>query len=102
MATQTAAEPFLTVEQVETSDWCAGCLPTGPEGDEQIAKWIDEASDLIATVTAMRVAGQMDVIARPCRTGMLCDCICYCCHLDSIPLGDQKPTVTQVKINGEV
>lgn len=90
-----AGEPFTTVEAVRAECSCA----VGAT-DEQIQSWIDEASDIIAVITGMTVYGRMQVVARPCRFGVRCGCAC--CGLDSIPLGDPKPTIDEILINGDV
>lgn len=96
MATNLACDPFMTVEEFEALDSCADCL-VGVT-DEQLAAWIDEASDLIAILSGMRVYGRCSLVARPCRKGLRCGC--DCCHLDAIPLGDMKPTIDEVLIDG--
>lgn len=87
----------MTPEEVENSGACSDCLAGAT--DEEIEAWIDQASDIIAIVTGMRVAGECSLVARPCRDGARC--FCDCCHLDAIPLGDPKPTIDSVWIDGE-
>jgi hypothetical protein len=55
---------------------------------------------MIAILSGMRIFGDAHLVARPCRTGSYCKC--DCCGLDAIPLGDPKPTVTEVNIDGAV
>jgi hypothetical protein len=98
MATQIASESFVTVAEVRADDECA-CVTDATPSDAIIQSYIDAASDLIAITTGMRIAGQQNVIARPCRTW--CDYVCCpCCGLDVIPLTDEAVTVTAVKIDG--
>ena len=96
MTTYLAYEPFMTLAEVQDSGACEECLAEAT--DAQISAWIDEASDLIAILSGMRVANRFSLVARPCRVGGYCRC--DCCHLDAIPLGDPKPTVDSVWING--
>jgi hypothetical protein len=98
MTTQLAADGFMTVDEIRDSGACPECLDSA--SDEQILAWDEEASDLVAIVTGMKVAGRFSLVARPCREGGRCRC--DCCHLDSIPLGDLKPTIDEVLIDGEV
>lgn len=99
MTRRSAAEAFLTVEQVRESPNC-GCITDTTPDDETIEGYVDAASDVIAISTGMRIRGRQTLIARPCRDA--CVDMCPCCGLDVIPLGDEQPVVTQVKIDGEV
>jgi hypothetical protein len=95
-----AHEAFLVVEQVREHE-CACITPDDPP-DATIQDWIDQASDLITVVSGYSVAGRRNLILRPCRTSWSgCECACGC-DLDAIPLGDQTPVVTEVKIDGDV
>ena len=99
MALQLAAQPFMTVEDFLAEASCAECF-VGDEAEEEVEALIEQASDIIANLTGMRVAGQFSVVARPCREGLLCDCLCTCCRLDAVPLGDSKPTIEAVFVDG--
>lgn len=97
-----ASEMMATVDQVRADTTCGCVTDTTPDSDV-IVEYIHAASDMIATVTGLRVAGRQAVVARPTR--MHCDewmseCSCGC-GLDVIPLSDERPNVTQVKIDGE-
>ena len=94
-----ANEMFVTVDEVRADDTCACVTATTPDSDV-LVEYIHAASDMLATVTGMRVAGRQAVIARPtrmCNYGEMC---CPCCGLDVIPISDERPNVTQVKIDG--
>lgn len=99
MTLRVASEAFLTEEQVRDAPNC-GCITDDTPTSAVVLGYIDAASDMIAIVTGLRIAGRQTVIARPCRTGDVYRC--GCCDLDVIPLGDERPAVTQVKIDGEV
>ncbi len=92
-----ASQSLVTIEQVRAADNC-GCVTDDYPTDEVLQRIIDQASDNLSVVTGGALSGRQNVIARPCRTGMECSCVC--CDLDAIPLGDERPVVTAVKING--
>lgn len=93
-----ASERFVTVDQVRADDNCGCVTATTPDSDT-LVDYIDAASDMIALATGLRVAGQQQVIARPCRKWHTCE-PCSCCGLDVIPLGPDRIKVNQVKIDG--
>lgn len=74
-----------------------GCITEDEPENDVLTAYIQAASDAIARVSGIR--GRRTVVARPCR---LDACWCDCCQLDAIPLGDQSPTVSEVKIDGTV
>lgn len=92
-----SSESLITIEDVRAADNC-GCVTDDYPTDEALQAMIDAASDHISIVTGGAISGRQNVIARPCRTGYECSCVC--CELDAIPLGDLRPVVTAVKING--
>lgn len=97
MTLRVASEAFVDIAAVRADENCGCVTPTTPT-DAAIQSVIDSASDDIATVTGMRIAGRQSVIARPCRSADWCEC--PCCGLDAIPLGDERPTVTKVIVDG--
>jgi hypothetical protein len=105
MTLNVASEQFLTVDEVKDSNACDACIDEATD-DAEISGWVDQASDIIAILTGMRVHGRRQLLARPCRSGGSYHhsdfSYCDCCHLDSIPLGDQKPTIDEVRIDGEI
>lgn len=98
MALRTANAQLVTVAQVRAAD-CA-CITADTPDDDTINGYIDAASDAVAMVTGGLISGRRTVKARPCRTtvGLWCEC----CGVDAIPLGDNEPEVTEVKIDGDV
>jgi hypothetical protein len=100
MVLRVAHEQFVTKAAVRAADSC-GCVTPSDPPDAELDLIIDAASDAIARVTGMRVAGRRQWLARPCRSEYGQDC-CSCCGLDAIPLGDNDPVVDQVKIDGAV
>lgn len=96
MTLHLAFERFMTVDEVNASGACPECIDEAD--DTQLGEWLDQASDLIAMLSGMKIYGQADLVARPCRFGH--HCYCDCCHLDSIPFGDPKPIITEVLIDG--
>lgn len=97
MTLRVASEALVTVARVRAADNCGCVTPTVPS-DAELQAIIDSVSDDIAIVTGGVISGRQAVIARPCRTADWCSCVC--CDLDAIPLGDERPEVTEVKIDG--
>lgn len=102
MALTAAAEQFVTPEQVRdpSINNCA-CITTDTPSDDELDLMIDEASDMHAIVSGFVIAGQRQLIARPCKE-YGSDWCCPCCGMDAIPLGDRNPTVDEIKINGDI
>ncbi len=98
MTLRVASEGFVTLATVRADDRCSCITDTEPD-DAELQTIIDSVSDDIAVVTGLRIAGRQNVIARPCRDFDVASC-CPCCGLDSIPLGDERPEVTKVIIDG--
>lgn len=100
MTLRAASQAILTIEEVRADTQC-GCVTDTTPDDDTITSYIHIASDVVAITTGMRIAGRQTLVARPqrCATEIV---YCNCCGLDVIPLGDEDPTVTQVKIDGEV
>lgn len=99
MTRRIANEAFMTEAQARASD-CA-CIKADYPSSAILEAAIDQASDIIAAVSGMRIAGRQDVIARPERIDNY-DCSPGYAGCDWIPLGDERPTVTRVKIDGAV
>lgn len=99
MALRAASELILSIAEVRADTQC-GCITDSTPVDAVVTTYIETASDVIAIATGMRIAGRQSLVARPCRDA--CVDYCACCGLDVIPLGDERPVVTQVKIDGEV
>lgn len=100
MTLRAASEAFTDIAAVRAAENCACVTDTTPD-DTTVQSYIDQASDVIAIATDMRIAGRQTVKARPCRIEDTC-VPCSCCGLDAIPLGDARPSVTEVKIDGDV
>jgi len=114
MTLRAASQMVLSVADVRADPNCGCITPTTPS-DATITEYIEMASDVIAIVTGMRVAGRQTLIARPYRG---CDYeideyyghgdrylqqnYCACCGLDVIPLGDEQPVISEIKIDGVV
>lgn len=98
MTLRVADEAFVTLAQVRADDTNCPCVTPLYPSDADLQEIIDSVSDDLATVIGMRITGRQDVIARPCRLDDWCSCAC--CDRDAIPLGDERPVVTEVKING--
>lgn len=96
MTLRIAAQQLVTLAQVRAAENCA-CVTDASPDDDELGLMIDGASDAIATITGSRVAGRRQLVARPCRADWY---LCPCCGLDGIPLGDDNPTVDEVKIDG--
>lgn len=99
MALRVASEAFTDITTVRADPHCACVTDTTPD-DDTVQSYIDAASDMITIVTGY-ISGRQTVRARPCRRDDWCE-PCSCCGLDAIPLGDLRPTVTQVKVSGVV
>lgn len=99
MVLRVAHEQFVDLDEVRAADNCPCVTPNDPD-DTLLGEMIDAGSDAIAQVTGMRVAGRRQLVARPCRTEG--GCMCECCGLDAIPLGDMNPVVDEIKIDGTV
>jgi hypothetical protein len=97
VATTAAAEAFVTIEQVRESD--CPCINEDTPTDPELTLMIDEASDMIAIASGFVVAGRRALIARPEMCGEWGGG-CPCHGFDVIPLGDNNPTVTSIKIDG--
>lgn len=95
-----ASEAILTIQQVRDDARCA-CVTADDPADGVLQAIIDQVTDDLATVSGGAINGRRSVVARPCRHEDRC-VPCGCCGLDSIPLGDLRPEVTQVKIDGDV
>jgi hypothetical protein len=66
---------------------------------------IDAASDALFIVSGGIVTGRCTTTYRPCNTYCTCwpsPCACGSCEPQGIPLPGVAPTVTQVKIDGDV
>lgn len=98
MTLRVASEEFLTVAQVRADQNC-GCVTDGSPDDATVLAYIQQASDIIATVSGLGIAGRQHVVARPCRRWCPDEC-CVCCGLDVIPLGPERVEVTSVNIDG--
>ena len=99
MTLRAAAEQFTTIANVRASETCA-CVTEATPSDSDLSDLIDEASDTLCILSGGRVFGRREITIYPCRTASTYP-TCGCgCGLDSIPLGDLDPTVSEVKIDG--
>lgn len=101
MTLRAAAEQFTTLEAVRDASDC-GCVNAAEPDDDTLDEMIDRASDELCRLSWGRVYGRQEVTFRPCREGCW-DYGCGCgCDLDGVPLRGPDPTVSQVKIDGDV
>lgn len=97
MTLRFAHEAFVEIDDVRAAPNC-GCVTDSTPTDADLQEMIDAASDAIALVTGMRIAGRRELIARPCRDA--CHTTCRCCQLDAILLGEGDITIGKVKVDG--
>lgn len=98
MTLRIAAERMTSESSVRAAENC-GCIGPSDPPQAEVLELIDQASDAIALITAMRVRGRRTYIARPERCDALCGC--PCCGLDGIPLGEGDIEIDHVKIDGD-
>lgn len=97
MTLRIARERMTTLASVRAADNCGCITPTEPS-DAEIYELIDQASDAIALITAMKIRGRRTYIARPERCAM--DWGNPCGPDEGVPLGEGDIEITHVKIDG--
>jgi hypothetical protein len=94
---QAACSRLASVDEFKASD--CGCSCTLSNTD--IENVLDDASDLIYTLSGGTIFGQCSGTVRPCRTCWCGHCVC-CCEIEAIPLRQDALSITEVTIDGDV
>jgi hypothetical protein len=96
MAPRYACSTLATV-----ADFTAASCACAIDDETIIERYLDDASDLIYTLSRGQIFGECSATVRPCRC-CFCGCCLSCCSVDTVPLRAPVIAITQIKIDGDV
>lgn len=97
MTLRAACSRLASLEEFQATDCGCGC---GLD-DDVVGGLLDDASDLVYTLSGGLIFGECEGTVRPCRT-CWCERCVGCCSIDVIPLRQDAISITEITIDGAV